>query len=210
MLKGENIVLKTTVDIIRNSSRPDPTLRKIDPLEGWAESVSLRKSNCCLLLKPQVVLRGEGPADTCIVAAAQAKLQSFAIMDPLNADDPINGNIMSRYELQCYVCRLLTNIPCSRNFTSLAGLQVFSPTNFDTTAKGSVPLEVLVDLRCESDAFERLVPQTDAIFHYDKFNRLRLRNDITSIVTKPDALNATINDSHLQNQTVSTTSVISI
>jgi len=37
--------------------------------------------------------------------------------------------------------------------------------------RGRVPLEVLVDLKCESNEFDRLVPQTDAMFHYDKFNR---------------------------------------
>jgi hypothetical protein len=31
-----------------------------------------------------------------------------------------------------------------------------------------LPLEVLVDLRCESQDFDRIVPQTDASFQYDK------------------------------------------
>ena len=85
---------KVSVDLApeRNSEVPG----KIDPLDGWAEGVSLRKSDCCLLLKPQIVLRGETPADSCIVAAAQAKLQSFAIMDDFNLDDPVSGKVMSR------------------------------------------------------------------------------------------------------------------
>lgn len=61
----------------------------------------------------------------------------------------------------------------------------------------AIPIEVLIDLQCRSDDFECLVPQTDAIVHYDKFNRLRLRNSVTS-VAKPSLRN----DNHLQDQTV--------
>jgi len=93
ILKGDTSA-KISVDVTpeRNAEIPE----KIDPLDGWAEGVSLRKSDCCLLLKPQIVLRGETPADSCVVAAAQAKLQSFTIMDNFNLDDPINGKVMSR------------------------------------------------------------------------------------------------------------------
>uniref|UniRef100_A0A8H7Y1A7 Uncharacterized protein n=1 Tax=Psilocybe cubensis TaxID=181762 RepID=A0A8H7Y1A7_PSICU len=180
ILKGGNDI-RTSVDIIREKNAQPPG--EVKPLSGWTEDVSLRKSHCCLLLKPQIILRGEGVNDTCIVAAAQAKLQSFAIMDPLNMEDPISGKIMSR------------------NYTSLTGLQAFAPIDGQSTKNGSVPLEVLVDLRCETDAFERLVPQTEATFHYDKFNRLRLRNNITSIISRADTNSASVNDSHLQNQT---------
>jgi hypothetical protein len=44
-----------------------------------------------------------------------------------------------------------------------------------------LPLEVFLDFRCESRDFDRLVPQTNATFRYDKFNRLRLRNDATTV-----------------------------
>ncbi|KAJ6598956.1 golgi-body localization protein domain-containing protein [Mycena vulgaris] len=136
-----------------------------DPLEGWFEGVSLSKGHCCLLLKPQIVLRDESGSDqTCVVAAVQAKLQSYAIMDNSNVEDPISGKVMSR------------------TFTTLSGLQTFSPASADYSGDGCVPLEVLIDFRCESNDFERLVPQTDATFHYDKFNRLRLRNNVTSVV----------------------------
>ncbi|KAF8913997.1 golgi-body localization protein domain-containing protein [Gymnopilus junonius] len=181
MLKGDNGT-KVSLDLSRDKSAQ--TQGKVEPLDGWAEGVSLRKSHCCLLLKPQIVLRGETRADTCIVAAAQAKLQSFAIMDLLNLDDPVSGKVI--------------------NYTSLSGLQAFAPTNVRAPidADGPVPLEVLIDLRCESDVFERLVPQTEAIFHYDKFNRLRLRNNITSTITKPGTQNSNaMADSHLQDQT---------
>ena len=92
----------------------------------------------------------------------------------------------------------------NRSYTSVSGLQTFAPTNPSTTSEGPVPLEVLIDLRCESHAFERLVPQTEATFHYDKFNRLRLRNNVTSITTKSSSNQNSTSEtnSHLQDQTV--------
>ncbi|KAF9569300.1 hypothetical protein CPC08DRAFT_812902 [Agrocybe pediades] len=179
ILRGDNST-KISVDLAREKNGISPG--EADPLEGWSEGVILQKSNCCLLLKPQIVLRGDTPADSCIVAAGQAKALSYNIMDSLNQDDPVSGKIMSR------------------NYTSLSGLQAFAPTKIGTT-DGSVPLEVLIDLRCESDAFERLVPQTEATFRYDKFNRLRLRNNVTSNVTKNEDENSSLSESHLQNQT---------
>jgi hypothetical protein len=69
----------------------------MDPLSGWSDGVTLRKSHFCLLLKPQIVLRSEANADSvCVLAAVQAKLQSFAIMDESNVEDPVSGKIMSR------------------------------------------------------------------------------------------------------------------
>ena len=68
------------------------------------------------------------------------------------------------------------------------------------TRHDGVPLEVLIDLRAESDLFDRLVPQTRATFRYDKFNRLRLRNHLTSVVDK----HVERHHAHLQNQTVRT------
>lgn len=71
----------------------------LDPLDGWFEGISLQKGHCCLLLKPQIVLRDESDSvRTCVVAAVQAKLQSYAIMDDSNVEDPITSKIMSRYD----------------------------------------------------------------------------------------------------------------
>lgn len=157
----------------------------VDPLDGWPAGVSLLKSTVGLLLKPQVVLRADGDTEAiAILAAVQAKMQTFAVMDELNAKDPVSGKIMSR------------------SYASLSGLQMFSPADKDQAGDGCVPLEVLIDLRCESRLFDRIVPQTDAVFQYDKFNRLRLRNNITSAITpashqKP----ALVDDHHLQDQT---------
>ena len=41
-----------------------------------------------------------------------------------------------------------------------------------------VPLEIMLDFRCESRAYDRLVPQTDAEIHYDRHNRLRLHGEL--------------------------------
>lgn len=90
MLKGDGNT-KTSIDINQDTNE-DP-----DPMDGWSEGVSLTKSHYCLLLKPQIVLRGETSTEACIVAAAQAKLQSFAIMDLANFNDPASGKVMSRY-----------------------------------------------------------------------------------------------------------------
>jgi hypothetical protein len=93
------------------------------------------------------------------------------------------------------------NSSCNfRNYSSLTGLQTFSPSSPTYSGDGCLPLEVLIDLRCETSDFDRLVPQTDATFHYDKFNRLRLRNNVTS-VARAKALPG--QEDHLQNQTVS-------
>ncbi|KAI9001069.1 golgi-body localization protein domain-containing protein [Trametes punicea] len=151
----------------------------VDPLHGWGEGVSARKGHFCLLLKPQVVLRSNADTESvCILAAVQGKLKTFAIMDDSNAQDPVSGKVMNR------------------NFAWLTGLQTFSPSATNVSGKEYVPLEVLIDLRADNGNFDRLVPQTDATFQYDKFNRLRLRNDVTSV-----AKNAQHTHAHLQNQT---------
>ncbi|KAI0081718.1 hypothetical protein K474DRAFT_1133165 [Panus rudis PR-1116 ss-1] len=153
----------------------------IDPMSGWSEGVSLQKSHFCLLLKPQIVLKSEADADAVtIMAAVQGKLQTYGIVDVTHADDPVSGTVLTR------------------NFASLTGLQTFSPSSINK-GEGFVPLEVLVDLRCDNSLFDRLVPQTDASFHYDKFNRLRLQNNITAVSRTSDHADPMHN--HLQNQT---------
>jgi len=93
ILKGENNT-KTPKDFDFPNDQPGPTT--FDPMDGWAEGVSLTKGHYCLLVKPQIVLRGESSTQACIVAASQAKIQSFDIMDLANFDDPISGKVMSR------------------------------------------------------------------------------------------------------------------
>jgi hypothetical protein len=95
LLKGE----KSSVEV----NQQDTLGLLYEPLDGWNAGVTLSKAHCCFLLKPQVVLRDEDSGDVCVVAAIQAKLQSFAIMDDANIDDPISGKIMSRYFLPLFI-----------------------------------------------------------------------------------------------------------
>jgi hypothetical protein len=87
-----DIATKSSIEVSDYVSSPRPEL--VDPLDGWSDGVSLRKGHFCLLLKPQIVLKSE--ESVCILAAVQAKLQSFEIMDDSNLDDPISGKVMSR------------------------------------------------------------------------------------------------------------------
>ena len=51
----------------------------------------------------------------------------------------------------------------------------------------TVPLEMLVDYRCEHRGFRRLLPHAEASVQYDKFNRLRLRSEgAEGLETNPD------------------------
>lgn len=92
----------TSLDI-QTDVASDPA--DVKPLEGWEEGVVLRKRHFCLLLKPQIILRSTDHSpnvDTesvVILAAIQAKLQVFKIMDASNLEDPISGHIMHRYTL---------------------------------------------------------------------------------------------------------------
>ncbi|KAH7914213.1 golgi-body localization protein domain-containing protein [Hygrophoropsis aurantiaca] len=157
---------------------------EIDPLNGWEDGISLRKSHFCLLLKPQIVLRSDSSSEAVsVLAAVQAKLQSFKIMDDSHIEDPISGTIMTR------------------NYMSLDGLQTFCPTERNYKGDGCVPLEVLIDYRCESHEFDRIVPQTNATFHYDRFNRLRLRNNVTSATRSVPDDTGKGKHSHLHNDT---------
>lgn len=157
----------------------------VNPLAGWDEGVVLQKRHFCLLLKPQIVLRSEGSTDSVsVLAAVQAKLQSFTIMDKSNLEDPVSGTIMTR------------------SYMALDGLQTFCPVDLASCGNGCVPLEVLIDYRCESDSFDRIVPQTNATCQYDRFNRLRLRNNVTSVTRSvPDNEHRRGKYAHLQNET---------
>ncbi|KDQ20607.1 hypothetical protein BOTBODRAFT_124283 [Botryobasidium botryosum FD-172 SS1] len=157
-----------------------------DPSSGWSDDVSIKKSHFCLLLKPQISLQSEHEGGSVLtLGAMSASLQTFTIMDEQHADDAVTGHIMNR------------------NYMKLSGLQAFAPVNsecFDARAQYAVPVEVLIDFRCEHRDFERLVPQTDATMSYDKFNRLRLRDNLTTMSTSPSKEHDQNRD-HLRNQT---------
>jgi len=93
ILLGEERQISSVVE-----EAAEPTKKTaLDPMSGWSHGVSLRKSYCCLLMKPQIALRSRGDGEErCVLAAQQAKLQLFEIMDDANVDDPINGKVMTR------------------------------------------------------------------------------------------------------------------
>ncbi|EUC67503.1 Apt1 domain protein [Rhizoctonia solani AG-3 Rhs1AP] len=163
---------------------------EVEPASGWkTDDIIVNKSHMCLLLNPQFTMRSTADDESILVITVNhASLQTFAILDKNFVDgltaDPINANIMKR------------------NYGSLSGLQIFSPSRARDRSVNStpyqVPLEVLLDRRCESNDFDRLVSQTDATLQYDKFNRLRLRNKVTS-TTNTSAEDSDINN-HLQAQ----------
>ena len=85
-----------------------------------------------------------------------------------------------------------------RTYIELQGVQIFAPSNTSSTKDRFIPVEVLVDFKCESNDFDRLVPQTEATIRYDRFNRLRLRGSTNMHDPFPDLPNI-----HLKFQTVS-------
>ncbi|KAF8556963.1 hypothetical protein OG21DRAFT_1435884 [Imleria badia] len=176
----------TSLDIQTDAST-DPA--DVKPLDGWEDGVVLRKRHFCFLLKPQIILQSTDASpnvdaeSVVILAAVQAKLQVFKIMDASNLEDHISGHIMHR------------------NYMSLDGLQTFCPTDCDPCDSGSVPLEVLLDYRCESNSFDRIVPQTNANCQYDQFNRLRLRNNVASAACSKSEHTHRGRQAHLQNDT---------
>lgn len=91
---GEPQAVSNRLEDDVDDSSPPPTL---DPLDGWSQGVSLKRSHFCVLLKPQIVLQSETNTDSvCVVAAGLAKLQTNVIVDDSNADDPVSGTIMNR------------------------------------------------------------------------------------------------------------------
>ncbi|KAH8830496.1 golgi-body localization protein domain-containing protein [Flagelloscypha sp. PMI_526] len=156
-------------------------------LEGFFEGVSRQRVHCCYLMKPQLVLRADHSVkDCCVISASQAKLEADGYMDDLNLEDPINGKIMSRIQ------------------TRLSGLQLFAPIDSVSSADAGLPPEVLIDNRFDSAGFVRLVPETDAEFSYDKFNRLRLRNKNVLVTEQTDhdqSMTNVAHTNHLRDQT---------
>ncbi|KAG8929196.1 hypothetical protein FRC02_005895 [Tulasnella sp. 418] len=148
-----------------------------------ASNLVPKKSHFCLLMKPQIALHCEEGEDAVVfLAAMEASWQSHAILDMEYIDDPVNGYIMSR------------------NNVKLRGLQAFVPVELGSVSSfDQVPLEVLVDYKCESAEYERLVPHTDASILYDKFNRLRLHSKVSSNTSGP-LLDTDSSNEHLKYQ----------
>ena len=149
-----------------------------DPKDGISDEFDVKKSNICVLLKPQIVLKSEvDDKSTVIITAILARLQNYTVRDDTCAEDSVNEVVLRR------------------NFFSLDSLQVFQPSRRCRFLKNAserygfvfVPLETMVDLRYETKDFDRIVPRTDAIMHYDKFNKLRISDSSRSVAAvNPD------------------------
>lgn len=135
-----------------------------DPKDGISDEFSIRRTNVCVLLKPQIVLRSDiDEHSTVIITAIRARLQNYRVSDDTCPEDYVNSRVMYR------------------NYLSLDSLQAFQPSKecrfLESARHGSgfvyVPLETFIDLRYETRDFDRIVPQTDATMHYDKFNKVR-------------------------------------
>lgn len=184
----------------RDERQRSHSLSNTDPLFGWDKGVSEKKAHLCLLLKPQIVLCSDKSARSVLVLAADhVVLRNHGILDTFNADDPVSGYVMQRsvsiYSLFIYI------YTSRRNYADINSLQMFQPVT--GSCVDHLPLEVFVDYRCESRDFDRLVPQTHATLRYDKFNRLRLRNNVTSVAISSQGNDADMID-HLLHETVCT------
>ncbi|PWN35857.1 uncharacterized protein FA14DRAFT_160841 [Meira miltonrushii] len=139
-----------------------------NPQEGISDEFEVRRSNVCVVLKPQIVLRSlVDDKSTVIITAARARLRNYSVKDPRVEEDSVNERVLYR------------------NFMGVDALQGFHPSKkcsfVNNRARGSshfvyVPLETLIDVKYETSDFDRICPRTDAIVQYDKFNKLRLND----------------------------------
>ncbi|CEH13033.1 Uncharacterized conserved protein [Ceraceosorus bombacis] len=150
----------------------------VNPGEGISDFFEVRRSNVCVLIKPQIVLKSEvDDKSSLILTAVRLRLQNFSVIDPTCEEDSVNERALYR------------------NFASLDGLQAFHPSkmcasptseNF-ASQSATVPLETLLDLKYETSDFARVAPSTDASVQYDKFNKLRLNDSAHPVASDPDS-----------------------
>ncbi|UZJ56701.1 hypothetical protein CBS101457_006021 [Exobasidium rhododendri] len=154
---------------------------EIDPSFGISDEYEVRKSNVCILLKPQIVFKSlVDDKSTMILTALRTRMHNYSVKDPQVEEDSVNERVLHR------------------NFFAIDGLQGFhpkkehvallSPTQQSRlTVFVRVPLETLVDLKYETKEFDRIAPRTNASLHYDKFNKLRLHDSSRPVVADIDS-----------------------
>ncbi|KAJ1599133.1 hypothetical protein NDA14_002572 [Ustilago hordei] len=154
-----------------DDDRADGLETEMRPEDGISDYFNVAKSNVCLLLKPQVVLRSDvDDKSTVIVTALRTRLQNYTVEDESCAEDSVNAIVLRR------------------NFFALDSLQCYHPSaNVLSNALKhrlvSLPLEAFVDMHGHTSNFERIVPHTNATMYYDKFNKLRLSDSSRSVAT---------------------------
>lgn len=98
------ILIGDRPDSDRHGQLRSSGLTEADPLYGWDHGVTEKKAHLCLLLKPQIVLHSSrSQQSTLILIADHVVLRNYAILDTLNASDPVSGFIMQRYLLRVVV-----------------------------------------------------------------------------------------------------------
>ncbi|EPQ31935.1 uncharacterized protein PFL1_00134 [Pseudozyma flocculosa PF-1] len=165
-------------EALRNAELDDGTSNEgrgcivTNPGDGISEEYTVKSSNVCLFLKPQIVLRSDvDDRSTVVITALRARLHNYTVLDESCAEDSVNAIVLRR------------------NFFALDGLQCFHPSQsyrFLQNASGrsgfvSVPLETLIDLKYQTKDFDRIVPRTNAHVFYDKFNKLRLSDSTRTV-----------------------------
>ncbi|KAI3476897.1 hypothetical protein L1887_61488 [Cichorium endivia] len=162
----------------RNEGEEDEGLEAgMRPTDGISDDFNVAKSNVCVLLKPQIVLRSDvDDNSTVIVSALRTRLQNYTVQDESCAEDSVNATVLRR------------------NFFALDSLQCWHPnarsnSTYVVEARAerhgfvALPLEALVDMHGQCRDFERIVPHTNASMYYDKFNKLRLSDSSRSVST---------------------------
>jgi hypothetical protein len=151
----------------REDSGKRASMDAFDPHEGVSDDFEVRRSNVCVVLKPQIVLKSLiSDSSTVIITAARARLHNYSVVDPRMEEDSVNERVLYR------------------NLIGVDALQGFHPSSrctFTTRSRERtgfvfVPLETLVDMRHETSDFDRIAPRTDATVQYDKFNKLRMHD----------------------------------
>lgn len=178
-LLGSGITTEDHLPESRNSHSCE-----IAPADGLPKEFGIRKSMFGIMTQPQILLSSEiDDSSTILLTANVAKLRSFKVEDGEFAGDKVKGTVMRRYVFpswanQSYADYML-GISFDRNYGVLDGLQSFCPSDDskDTQLSATfVPLEILLDTKLKTTAFDRLVASTQCSVRLDKFNQLRLVN----------------------------------
>jgi hypothetical protein len=136
-----------------------------NPSFGISSNYEVRKSNVCVLLKPQIVLQSlANDKSTIILTATRSRIRNYSVNDPRAEEGGIHQRVMYR------------------NFAAIDGLQAYHPSKSSNLGSmrpnGSihVPLETLIDLSHKTKDYDRITTLTYAQIHFDKFNQLRLHD----------------------------------
>ncbi len=132
----------------------------VDPTLGIRTDFEIDKSTSVLFLKPQIVLRSEVDESSCIILSALwTRLSNYLVRDPsVILDDDINEKVLNR------------------NFLAFDKVEAWYPGKVDKFDSVTLPLEVMLDDTNRHAEYRRVLPSTNVVIQYDKFNKLRLHD----------------------------------